>query len=160
MAAIITPLEGEKTIFTLRKNFLRKKKQALLIALSLIVSIGLLVYFQNEIVITVAVVLLAATIFYTFYHFLVWFYDVYIVTNYRVISINQKSLFHREYAEIDLDQVQDITYTVKGVFATIMHFGTVQIIGNGKVLELVDMSDPDELQETIKKLAEKSRIRN
>lgn len=53
--------------------------------------------------------------------------DVSIITNERIIDINQLSLFHREVSEFPLKRVQDISVKVAGPLATLFDFGDVII---------------------------------
>lgn len=62
--------------------------------------------------------------------FLVWtnyYLDMWILTDRRLIDIEQHSLFHREVAEIPLSKVQDVTIEVKGIIPTLLKFGTIKI---------------------------------
>ena len=103
----------------------------------------------------ISFVLIGIAIVYGLYHFLIWFYDVYIITNIRIICVNQKSLFSREFVETDFEKIQDITYSINGIFATLFKYGTVKVHSStGLDVELSDLSDPDEIQEMIKNLAE------
>ena len=69
--------------------------------------------------------------------------------------MNQKSLFSREFIETDLDKIQNVTYSISGVFATIFKYGSVKVhTSTGVDVELSDLSDPDEIQEMIKNLAD------
>jgi len=56
-----------------------------------------------------------------------YYLDIYIVTDRRIVSINQQGLFNREISELHLHQIQDINAKVRGVFETIFHFGDVYI---------------------------------
>lgn len=60
-------------------------------------------------------------------HFIDFYLDLWIVTNDRIIDIEQHSLFHRVITELDLYQIQDVTTQVKGVFATLFGYGNVDI---------------------------------
>lgn len=51
--------------------------------------------------------------------------DVFIVTDRRVVNINQNGLFNRSISEQKLTRVQDVTAQVKGMLPTFLHFGTV-----------------------------------
>lgn len=62
--------------------------------------------------------------------FLFWmdyYLDMWIITNRRVIAIEQKGLFRREIAEILLPRVQDVTIEISGVVETFLKFGTIKI---------------------------------
>lgn len=56
-----------------------------------------------------------------------YYFDVWIVTNKKIISIDQISLFHRVTSEARHERVQDITCEVRGFFPSILHFGNVHV---------------------------------
>lgn len=58
-----------------------------------------------------------------FYHWTDYYLDVWIVTNQRVIDIEQKGFFHREITNFSLDRIEDITVTVSGILGTFLKFG-------------------------------------
>jgi len=62
-----------------------------------------------------------------FNNYLNYYLDVWIVTNERIISLEQRSLFSRVFSENELDMVQDVTATVHGFLATMLDYGDVQI---------------------------------
>jgi uncharacterized membrane protein YdbT with pleckstrin-like domain len=66
-------------------------------------------------------------ILFTFSNFIDYYLDVWIVTNMRIINIEQRGLFSRELSEKDLGRMQDISSEVKGFFATFLNYGDVQI---------------------------------
>lgn len=62
--------------------------------------------------------------------FLLWmdyYLDMWIITNERIIDVEQQGLFHRQVSEIPLQHVQDVTIEVKGVIETFLKFGTIRI---------------------------------
>lgn len=68
-----------------------------------------------------------STWLFLFYSFLDYYLDVWIVTNKRIINIEQKGLFSRTIAEQRLFRVQDVTSEVKGIIPTILNYGNVFI---------------------------------
>jgi len=155
MPSVITPKDGEKVLLTLRKNPNKFGKQIIKGLIFLLIPILAFIFFNNQIILTIAVVLLLLFSIYTLYYFLIWFYDVYIITNIRIICVNRHSLFSQEFSETDLSKIQDVTYSIKGIFATMFKYGTVNVrTSTGLTLELSDLSDPDEVQEMIRNLAD------
>lgn len=64
------------------------------------------------------------------YTFLIWidyFFDVWIITNERVINIEQKGLFVRSVSELKFSRIQDVTSEVSGMIPTILNFGDVRV---------------------------------
>lgn len=157
MATVITPKEGEKVLFTIRKNFITLIKPFFKLTTLLFIGVLSFLLIKNEIANLISLIVVFFALSYGFYYFLLWFYDVYIITNKRVICVNQKSLFSKEFSEMDYSTVKDVTYSIKGVFATIFRFGTVIVKGSENNMELVGLSYPDEVQEMIKGLSEKTK---
>ena len=53
--------------------------------------------------------------------------DLIIVTNERVISIDQVTFMHRTISETELVQIQDVKHIAKGVLSNVFGFGSLQI---------------------------------
>jgi uncharacterized membrane protein YdbT with pleckstrin-like domain len=62
-----------------------------------------------------------------FTRFADYWLDAWILTNERIIDIEQKGLFSREVSEFKLDKIQDVSIDVSGVIPTLFHYGSVQI---------------------------------
>lgn len=157
MATVITPRDGEKVLFNIRKNFFVLLKPILKFVSLFVISVIGFFLSRNEILTLGIAVVFLFDLSYGLYHFLLWFYDVYIITNQRVIRVEQKSIFSKEYSELDYSGVKDVTYAIKGVMATLFRFGSVFIKGVDTNIELNNLSYPDEIQEIIKKLSSGSK---
>lgn len=62
--------------------------------------------------------------------FVMWidfYYDVWIVTDQRIISIEQLGLFRRDISELEHGKIQDVTTEIHGVIPTLLKFGQVYI---------------------------------
>lgn len=59
--------------------------------------------------------------------FLTYYYDIQIVTDHRIVDIDQISLFKREVNELDLEEVQDASSTTAGILSSFFDFGNVLI---------------------------------
>ncbi len=100
-------------------------------------------------------------VFYT--AFLTWthyYLDSYIVTNQRVLTIDQIDFFHRKVSEADIGNVQDIEVIVNGFFASILNFGDVRVQTAGadqKILFFDDVPYPYKAKDIILKFAEANR---
>lgn len=58
---------------------------------------------------------------------LAYYLDVWIITDHRIIDIEQYGLFHREISEIALDRVQNVTIEIPGFIPTVLNFGNLKI---------------------------------
>ncbi|MDD2758464.1 MAG: PH domain-containing protein [Patescibacteria group bacterium] len=74
-----------------------------------------------------------SVILYFFTYFITFYLDVLIVTNDRLVDVDQNSLFSRVVAEVDLFQIQDATSEIKGIFPTMFNYGNVLIQTAGTV---------------------------
>ena len=67
--------------------------------------------------------------------FLSWFYNVYIITDERVIDVDFLSLIYKNISAAKLDNIEDITSTSSGALATIFDIGTIKIQTAAEVTE-------------------------
>ena len=56
-----------------------------------------------------------------------YYLDINIVTNDRILDINQKGLFGRSVSELDLTRIQDVNSVIKGIIPTLLNYGTVTV---------------------------------
>jgi hypothetical protein len=64
---------------------------------------------------------------YWFYHWIGWFYSIYVVTNERIIEIKQSGLFNRRVTEFGLDKIQNVNYHITGLEAVVLHYGNITV---------------------------------
>lgn len=60
-----------------------------------------------------------------FEKFLVWYFNVGIITNERVVDIDFYGLLHRHFSDASIAKVQDVTVKQGGVLAAFLDFGDV-----------------------------------
>src|SRR4030065_1642089 len=62
------------------------------------------------------------------FFFLIWidyYLDVWIITDLRIVNIEQKGLFPSSVSELELSRIQDITTEVIGIIPTFLNYGDV-----------------------------------
>lgn len=79
-----------------------------------------LVYFLTSIWMLLLTV--ALTLIWTDYYLDVWF-----VTNFRVMAIEQRGMFDRKISVFRFDQIQDVTVEIAGLIQTLVGFGTIRV---------------------------------
>ncbi len=100
-------------------------------------------------------VVIAATVLfgigYSLYQWYTWQMSNYIVTNQRVIKIDQNSLFSRLISEAEIDRIQEISTEISGPIHTLLNFGTIKIqtASNTGMMDLEDVPDPYNMQQEI-----------
>jgi len=86
-----------------------------------------------------------------------FYYDVWIITNWRIIDIDQKAFFKRNVATLlNLDHIEDITTEVDSVFGTFLNYGTLQVQTAAAKTEfhMNDIAQPREVERIIRKAQE------
>ncbi|MCA9367903.1 PH domain-containing protein [Candidatus Kaiserbacteria bacterium] len=90
-----------------------------------------------------------------------YYLDLWIITDRRIISVDQIGFFNRNVSMFRLERMQDIEYTMKGLLPTLLKFGTISAhtAGNNEdVFHATHMPNPQQLQGTIQKAMD-DRIR-
>ncbi len=85
-------------------------------------------------------------VFLWFYGFITWidyWLDVWIVTNRRVVNIEQKGLFSRQVSELYFHTIQDITSNVRGIIPTLLNYGDVEVQTAAEHTRFLFRSVPD-----------------
>lgn len=93
--------------------------------------------------------------------FIVWtnfHLDTWILTNKRIIDVEQKGFFRREVSIFRMDRVQDITIEVNGLLASLLNFGNVhvQTAGIGQEFVIRGIPRPKEVKRVISNLQDKA----
>lgn len=78
-----------------------------------------------------------------------WYYSVYIVTDQRLIQINQKGLWRRSVVDIGLPQIQMVNYEVGGVQETLLGYGTIMMQTFVGDLIIHDVHHPAKIQKKL-----------
>jgi len=94
-----------------------------------------------------------------FFSFIDYYLDIWIITNERIIDVQQKGFFSRVIAEQRLYRIQDVTSEVNGLFPTVFKYGEIYIQTAGaKQRFLFDqVPHPNRVRNIIITLAERSK---
>jgi hypothetical protein len=84
-----------------------------------------------------------------FYAWIGWHFTVYIVTDQRLMQINQKGLWKRSVVDIGLDKIQTVSYEIKGLQETLFGFGTIVIQTYVGELVIHDVHHPRQIQKKV-----------
>ena len=75
-----------------------------------------------------------------------WYYSVFIVTDQRMIQITQKGFWKRSVVDINLSQIQMVSYEVGGLEETLLGFGTIMMQTFVGDLVIHDVHRPAKIQ--------------
>ncbi|MCL5093530.1 MAG: hypothetical protein M1355_00065 [Patescibacteria group bacterium] len=98
-------------------------------------------------------------LFATLFLFIAWllhYLNIMVVTNEHIVEITQKNLFSRKIAEMDLENVQDVSSSEDGPIENIYHFGNVfvQTAGEAPNFDFGKVPNPNEIAQKIMELKE------
>jgi hypothetical protein len=167
-----SPLPDEKIIFYLRRHWFIFARQVCLYVILLtapVIAAPLVLKFLpslwdrlfngalTEVLATLAISLYFLAVWLFFWNAWVDYYlDVWLVTNERVVLLEQRGLFNRTVAELRLSRVQDVAAQTKGLASTIFNFGEVRVQTAGEQNNFVfhQVAQPYEVAEKVMRLAD------
>lgn len=147
----------EKIIFILRKHPAVLFRSALLLTLTMLFPISAFIFFKFSWVFSYITILwLIAGGLYAIKTWTCYYNSQCILTNQRLISINQKGFFHKVVTETALSKIQDVSYEIKGFWPSMWDFGTIIVsiyppAGQKIVLEAIE--EPKKIQRQIIEIA-------
>lgn len=80
-----------------------------------------------------------------------YYLDIWIVTNSRIVNIDQKGLFSREVSTLRVERIQDVTVEIHGIIATVLGFGNVlvQTAGESEEFLIKGIKNPERVKRKI-----------
>lgn len=95
--------------------------------------------------------LVALFIIYTLYYL-----NLHVVSNERIVDIDQVGLLFHEVSELNIETIEDVTSQTKGLIGNLLNYGTVfvQTAGATERFEFYNISDPARVASIILQLYE------
>ncbi|MES2876568.1 MAG: PH domain-containing protein [Patescibacteria group bacterium] len=120
--------DGEELLFVFRRHLIAMRKgfYGLLIPFA-ITSIPPLIWQTKLELFLLPIAGLVVGLIIFSYHFILWYYTVYIVTNQRIRQVTQNGFFGTDVVELRLSKIQNISYNIPGFSGEVFGFGTVVI---------------------------------
>lgn len=90
-----------------------------------------------------------------------FYYDIWIITNWRIIDIDQQGFFKRNVATLlTLDHIEDVETKIDGVIGNLLNFGHVQVqtAAAEREFNIDDVGNPTGVEQTIR-AAQEEKIR-
>ncbi len=122
----------EKVILFLRKHFITNIPWIftgfiMLLTPTVVMSLSILESVPSNFRFIFIMIWYLITTAYILESFLTWFFNVYIVTDERIIDIDFYNLIYKEVSDANIDKIQDVTYKMGGVIRTLFNYGDVMI---------------------------------
>lgn len=154
--------QGEYIVYEARKHWLILGLELATLAFLAFVPVVVFVAFYNFFhqVFTDQLILIIL-FFYTFWLLILWilifmfwtdyYLDVWIITNKKLIDIEQKGIFSREISTLTLENVQDVTVEIKGFIQTWMNYGDVHVQTGAAEREFImhGIANPHEMRRVL-----------
>lgn len=88
---------------------------------------------------------------------LLWDADVFVLTDLRVVDVDQQGILSRTVAETALSAIQDVAWGRKGAIQTFFRTGTLSIqpAGGGRVMVIMDIPRPERVYARVNELRHK-----
>ncbi len=171
LSTLIKQKQYEKVEYVLRRDGITFTPQLFLfLVLSTIPFIGyffLSNYFPEMLngSLSFPLLILFTSIFYfsiilfLYTEFILFYLDISIVTNDRIVEMEQLGLFSRTISELELFRIQDVTSEVNGFFPSLFHYGNVLVKTASENTNIIfhNIKNPEKIREDLIKLAHEDR---
>lgn len=136
--------EGEEVMYVFRRHFLTAAKGIVwLILMTGLGVVPMLLWPDNGQMFFVWMVFFGVGILGALYSWMLWYFSFYIVTNQRLRQTRQKGLFNKTVVDLELNKIMNMSYGVRGVFATMFNYGAILIQTEAGDLMLSMVSHPE-----------------
>ena len=104
---------GEELLFVFRRHIIAMRKGFYLLLIPLVITaIPPLIWQDNLELFLLPVAGLALGLVLFFYHWMMWYFTVYVITNQRLRQVTQKGFFGKDVVELRLSKIQNISYNI------------------------------------------------
>ncbi|MBI2410993.1 MAG: PH domain-containing protein [Candidatus Kerfeldbacteria bacterium] len=170
-----TQRPGEHVVLLLRRNWTVLARNISYLILLLIIPpllfIGMYVFTEfriNPASVSYILIVEGVSIYYLFsllayfHSFVDYHLDIWVVTDQRIVSIEQEGLFQRVISELNILKIQDVTSEVKGKVQTFLDYGQVYIQTAGKAERFIfeQVSHPAEVEKIILQVHDRANKMN
>lgn len=120
--------EDEEVQFIFRRHPVAMRKGFYFLLIPFVVSsIPFLLWPDNMSLFWLAMFGLAVGLVLFFYHWIGWYFSIFIVTNIRLRQVTQKGFFSKSVIDVGISKIQNISYNVPGLSAALLGYGTLVI---------------------------------
>jgi len=162
--------KNEKILLEVRRHWFILFSKTLFLVFLLVLPIGIIIAFNmlgisNLVTIAgdgtfVSIILTSVWLLFIWITFFViwtdYYLDILIITDKRVIDIEQQGLFSRNIAVSGLEHIEDVTTEVCGLIATLLGFGNIrlQTAAESREFKAIGIPNPSDVRRRIMKAHE------
>lgn len=144
----------ETVVLVFRQHPVVLRKQLIYGMLAILAGLGpLMLWPLSNTALKISLILPVLVLLYWFYHWVGWYYSVYIVTDQRLIDIKQKGLFNRKVSEVGFDKIQSINYHINGMQAALLKYGDITVETYASQWTLLNVHKPEAVHQKIMAVA-------
>ena len=138
--------DGEELLFVFRRHIIAMRKgfYGLLIPFA-VLSIPPLIWQNTLELFLLPIIGLAVGLLIFSYHFIMWYFTLYIVSNERLRQVTQRGFFGKDVVELRLSKIQNISYNIPGFSGEVFGFGTLVIQTFVGDLVIHNVEHPDKI---------------
>lgn len=158
--------EGEVIVLLLRAHIVTLVPAAILVlilaivpvlilALQLFLNVSLrlnfLISLSTSAILVLTFVYYLSLAFFSYLRFLLWYFNIYLVTNQRMIDFDFYGFLYKSISEAQLSKVQDVTSKISGPSQTFFNYGNVfiQTASERPMFVFENVPKPDEVAKEI-----------
>ncbi len=120
--------DDEQLLFVFRRHPIAMRKAYYLLLIPLVITcIPPLIWQTHLELFLLPIIGLGIGLLLFLYHFIMWYFTIYIVTDQRIRQITQRGFFGKDVVELRLSKIQNISYNIPGFTGELLGFGTIII---------------------------------
>jgi len=95
-----------------------------------------------------------------FERFLMWFFNLSIITDERIIDIDFLDLIRKKVADADIDKIQDVSFNNADAFGAIFNYGNVLVQTAAEIVEFVfdRVPNPAKVADVLQRLRTEEKV--
>lgn len=92
--------------------------------------------------------------------FIAWYFDIFIITNYRVIDVDIRNIIDRSFKEAQIKKIQNLKYKISGVSQTLFNYGTIVVETAGENPDIIfeKIANPAKVLKVLQNLLQNASI--
>lgn len=157
---LISPKPGEEILLIARQSLIPKSGKLILYAAWFLLPFFFLYPLFRlgtwGVILFFALVISGMVLFWRLFH--TWSHTLFLITDQRLIDVDQRAVFDRVVTETRFDQIEEVRYRMQGVLSMIFRYGTisVRLRGNAADVEFAHVRKPARIQELLNDLRKAS----
>jgi len=138
--------EGEELLFVFRRHLVAMRKGFYLLLIPLVItSIPPLIWSSTLELFYLPIAGFALGLIMFFYHMMLWYFTIYIVTDQRIRQVTRRGFFGKDVVELRLSKIHNISYNVPGLSGELFKYGTIIIRTFAGDLVIHNVDHPEEV---------------